>query len=97
MRTESRRASVLRGLLAALLLLATSACLWHNYSPHGLHFGDPVCASCHATHGFGAAIVAASWPVDAPHADFWVPPRQRVADGRSTPRSWYARAPPLRG
>lgn len=95
--TEFRRTSTLRGLLAALLLLATSACIWHNYAPHGLHLDDPVCASCHATHGFGAAIAAASWPVDAPRADCWTPPRQRAADSRTTPRSWYARAPPLPG
>jgi hypothetical protein len=95
MRTEPRRAGVLHGLLAALLLLATSACLWHNYAPQGLHFDDPVCASCHATHGFGAAVAAASWPLEAARADCWSPPQRRAADGRTTPRTWFARAPPV--
>jgi hypothetical protein len=93
--TEFGRGGTLRGLLAALLLLATSACLWHNYALQGPHLDDPVCASCHATHGFGAAIVAASWPVDAPRADCWTPTSQRATGGHPTPLSWHARAPPL--
>lgn len=95
MRTEPRRLAVLRGVLAALLLLATSACLWHDYTPHGLQFDDPPCASCHAAHGFGAAVAASSWPPVEVRADSWTPPPGFATDGRTAPRPYSARAPPL--
>ena len=62
MRTEvaaARRTSRFHGLLAALLLLVTSATVWHEYS-FSAHADSDVCDICLTAHG---ATALAATPV----------------------------------
>ena len=91
-----RWAATLRGLLAAALLVVTTASLWHEHSEaHALDQGDRSCVTCHAAQGLGTALASA-------HHSFMLPRAAAPATSaslraphhhRHTP--YTARGPPI--
>jgi len=59
----------LRGFLAVVLLVVTTATLWHEHSAaHALDQDATSCVTCHAAHGFGNALASTQAAWTAPRA-----------------------------
>jgi hypothetical protein len=97
MRTDGlhagRRARLAHGLLVALLLLVTSASLWHEYAL-ALHQTDDTCDVCLTAHGasaLSAAAVVVTPVVQRTAATILAP----LSPSSALPAQYRARAPPV--
>lgn len=91
-----RWSAALRGLLAAALLVVTTASLWHEHSgAHALDQGDRSCVTCHAAQGLGAALASTHHDFTLPRASTPAPCARQRAPHPHRHAPYTARGPPV--
>jgi hypothetical protein len=91
-----RWTAALRGLLAAALLVVTSASLWHEHSgAHALDQGDRSCVTCHAAQGLGTVLASAQHSFTLPRISAPAPCASLRAPHRHRHTLYSARGPPV--